>query len=270
MSLLYRQKFALRPLTPVFGAAIEHVDLCAPIDGNGAAALRAALDFYGLLVFHDQAKMMRTDQIALARVFGLTEISPFGDASEPEVVQIVHDANRPPTENVWHVDHSFREVPPLGAVLRAIEVPVTGGDTVFADLRAVWRRLPEAIRELLRKLNAVHDIAKWAPVERVEELHAAAPIMTHPAVRVHPATDDEILFVNAAYTTGFVGVEHVEGIALLDYLLNQVQVPEVQFRLQWRPGTVVVWDNRSMQHYAVGDYFPANRVMDRVTIAVDT
>ena len=210
--------------------------------------------------------MTRENQLAFARAFGAVERPPNGEASNPDVVRIVHDANAPPTENIWHVDHSFREAPPLGAVLRAIELPTVGGDTLFADLRTVWRCLPNNVRGVIRPLRAVHDISKWAPAERVAELRNAAPAVSHPAVRIHPETGEEILFVNAAYTTSFVQVDSSDSAALLDFLLRQVHLPEVQCRLRWQTGTVAIWDNRSLQHYAVGDYYPERRVMERVTI----
>lgn len=254
------------PITPTVGAEIRDVDLAAPLTEEFAASLRATLLIHGVLVFRGQHAMTREHQVALARVFGAVERSPRGEASDPDVVRIVHDASAPPTENVWHVDHSFRTAPPFGAVLRAIEVPAVGGDTLFADLRAVWRRLPDSVQAVVRGLHAVHDVAKLAPAKCVAELHAAAPVVNHPAVRIHPETHEEVLFVNAAYTTSFVGVESSDSTALLDFLLRQVHLPEVQCRLRWQPGTVAVWDNRSLQHYAVGDYFPERRVMERVSI----
>jgi taurine dioxygenase len=246
---------------------VTDVDLATPLTDDTVASLRALLLTHGAVVFRDQKAMTREDHIALARAFGPLQRSPVGEASNPDVVRIVHDVDAPPTENIWHVDHSFLPAPPLGAVLRAIEVPPAGGDTLFADMRAVWRRTPEKVQTLVRALRATHDIAKWAPAERVPELRDAAPVVTHPAVRLHPETGEEVLFVNAAYTTAFVGVEAADNVALLDFLLRQVHVPEVQCRVRWLPGTVVLWDNRSLQHYAAGDYLPARRIMERVSIA---
>lgn len=260
---------AAEPITPTVGAEVAEVDLAAPLTHELVTSLRALLLIHGVLVFRGQHAMTREHHLAFARAFGRVERAPNGEASHPDLVRIVHDADAPPTENIWHVDHSFRPAPPLGAVLRAIEVPATGGDTLFADLRAVWLQMPDNIRTVVRGLRATHDIAKWAPAERVDELHAAAPVITHPALRVHPETHEEILFVNAAYTTSFVGLETSDSVALLDYLLRQVHVPEVQCRVRWRPGTIVIWDNRSVQHYATGDYLPERRVMERVTIGGD-
>jgi taurine dioxygenase len=264
-----RMHLAAEPITPIVGAEVRELDLTAPLTDRIMASLRDLLLIHGILVFRGQDAMTREHLVALARALGPVERSPIGEASHPEVVRIVHDADAPPTENIWHVDHSFRPAPPLGAVLRAIEVPSAGGDTLFADLRAVWRRIPHNVQAVVRDLCAKHDIAKWAPADRVTELQAAAPVIVHPAVRIHPETHQEILFVNAAYTTSFVGLEASDSVALLDFLLRQVHVPEVQCRVRWRPGTVVVWDNRSVQHYAVGDYLPKRRVMERVTIGGD-
>jgi taurine dioxygenase len=262
-------RVAVEAITPAVGAEVADVDLSAPLTDELVAALRALLLIHGVLVFRGQNTMSREDHLAIASAFGPIERSPIGERSHPDLVRIVHNLDAPPTENIWHVDHSFRPAPPLGAVLRAIEIPTVGGDTLFADLRAVWRRVPDDVRAVVRGLRATHDIAKWAPTERVEELRAAAPVVTHPVVRIHPETHEEILFVNAAYTTSFVGVEPSDSVALLEFLLRQVNVPEVQCRVRWRTGTVVLWDNRSVQHYATGDYLPERRVMERVVIAGD-
>lgn len=256
-----------RPITPSIGAEVTDIDLSTVLAPQVVQCLQATLVKYGVLVFRNQPAMTREAHIALARAFGRTERSAGGEASHPEVVRVVHDRDAPPTENIWHVDHSFRTTPPVGTVLRAVELPNVGGDTLFADMRAVWQRLPHDVRELVGGLRATHDIAKWAPEQRVDELRAAAPITAHPAVRVHPDSGEQILFVNAAYTTSFVGLAATDSATLLDYLLRQVHVPEVQCRVRWEPGMVVVWDNRSVQHYATGDYFPQRRVMERVVIA---
>ena len=259
--------FSIEPMTAVVGVEIDGIDLAAPIGDRVARSLRQALHRHGVLIFRDQNGMTRARQADFARIFGDIVRSPLGLAADPDVVEIVHDETRPPTENIWHVDHSFSPAPPRGAVLRAIELPTAGGDTLFADMRIVWRRLPEAVQTVLRGLDAVHDIAKCAPATCAAELRAAAPPTCHPVMKVHPATAEEILFVNEAYTTGFDGLDGKDGTVLLRYLLDQIRIPEVQCRLRWHPGTIAIWDNRSMQHYATSDYFPQRRVMDRVTIA---
>lgn len=256
----------IAPITAIFGAEVDGFDFARPFDAMTATSLRKALATHGVLVFRQSPDLSRERLIDFASCFGPLERSPRGDPAIPQIATIVHDGHAPPTENIWHVDHSFSPAPPLAAVLRAVELPEAGGDTLFADLREVWRRLPKSVRQALGSLSAVHDIAKWVPSHRAQEVRALAPPATHPAVmRGHPS-GQEILYVNEGYTTGFVGIESNESRVLLDYLLRMVTVPEVQLRLRWRPGTIAVWDNRSMQHYAAGDYFPARRVMERIGI----
>lgn len=258
-----------RPVTPTIGAEITDVDLSVGPDSEIARSISALLLEHGVLVFRDQP-LSRDAHVAFSSWFGRPERLPLGLQDHPEIVRIEHDADMPPSENIWHADLSFLPEPPLGAVLRAVEVPVAGGDTLFADMRDVWLRLPERIQSTVRNLTAEHDIAKWADGARADELRAAAPVARHPVVRVHPDTGEAILFVNPAYTTRIVELGDDDSSALLDYLFRQINVPEVQCRVRWEPGTVVLWDNRSVLHYATGDYLPARRVMERVSISGST
>lgn len=259
----------ITPITAVFGAEVGPIDLERPFDDATVGALRAALLAHGVLVFRQSPDLAREHLIRLARVFGTIEQGPRADPANPEITCIVHDVAAPPTENIWHVDHSFRPAPPIGAVLRAAELPPAGGDTLFADMRAVWQRLPASVREMLTGMEATHDIAKWAPPDRADNLRIMAPPTTHAAKWRHPGSEHDILYINEGYTTGFIGVDPHESQILLDYLSRMVAVPEVQIRLRWSPGTIAVWDNRSMQHYAVGDYFPARRIMERISLGAD-
>jgi taurine dioxygenase len=254
-------------MTPAVGVEVTGVDLAQPQPEASLASLRMLLLRHGVLVFRAQSALTRAGQIAFARHFGVPEVLPRGDPDDPEIVRIEHGPDAPPTENIWHCDMSFRPAPPLGAVLRAIEVPEAGGDTLFADMRDVWARLPDSVRSTLRQLRATHDIAKWASPDLAETLRTAAPVHPHPVVAIHPETAEEILFVNVAYTTRLDRLSEADSDALLESLFREVAVPEVQCRVRWEPGTVVVWDNRSVQHYACGDYLPARRVMERVSLA---
>jgi taurine dioxygenase len=258
------------PLTPTVGAEVHDVGLTTNAGlARIGPSLPRELAERGVLVFREQHAATPDHQLVLARTLGTPVPSPIGEPPTREVVRIIHDADAPPTENIWHVDHSFQAAPPRATVLRAIEIPTVGGDTLFADMRAVWRDTPERVRDLVRGLRAVHDIAKWAAPERADELRAAAPVTAHPAVVSHPVTGEEILYVNAAYTTGFEGLAEQDATALLDFLLRRVHTPEAQCRVRWAPGTIVLWDNLTVQHYATGDYMPERRVMDRVVVAGD-
>jgi taurine dioxygenase len=260
----------VRPLTPVVGAEVLGVDLAAECSDALKEPLRRLLLRHGVLVFRDQYSLTRESQIRFASHFGSLERYPAGEPTHPEIVCVDHGVHAPPTENVWHSDMSFRGTPPMGSLLRAIVLPPVGGDTVFADMRQAWSRLSEAIRSLVHDLRAEHDIAKWADDPTTKELRESAPPVEHPLVRVHPETEEELLYVNASYTTRVIGLSTGDSTALLDHLFRQVVIPELQCRISWKPGTVVFWDNRSMQHYALGDYLPSRRVMERVTIAGDS
>ncbi|GAA3447349.1 TauD/TfdA dioxygenase family protein [Planomonospora venezuelensis] len=252
-------------MTPACGAEVHGADLAGP-PAAVARGLRPLLLRHGVLVFRGQAALTPQGQIALARCFGGVTPLPSGLPGHPEIARIDHGVDAPPTENVWHSDMSFLPNPPIGALLRAVRLPAVGGDTLFADMRAAWRRLPERLREVVRDLSAEHDIAKCARAEERGRL-AGFPPAVHPLMRAHPETGEEILFANPAYTTRVVGIPENESAALLGRLFRMASVPEVQCRVRWAEGTVVLWDNRSVQHYAVADYLPERRIMDRVAIA---
>ena len=259
----------IRQLTPIIGAEVFGLDISKECSSEQIAEIRAMLLRFGVLVFRGQESLTRESHIAFARRFGAIEVFGRGEPTHPEVIRIVHDQNAPPTENVWHSDMSFRLDPPLGSLLRAMILPPVGGDTLFADMREAWTRLPEGIRALARQLTAEHDIAKHAPPEAGPQLREVSPPVQQPVVREHPETGEELLYVNPAYTTKVLQLSDNDSAALLAHLFRQVTVPEIQCRVRWEAGTVAFWDNRSLQHYAVGDYLPARRVMERVTVGGD-
>jgi taurine dioxygenase len=256
----------IQPLTTNIGAEISGVELASPDAAGLAELLRPALLRHGVLVFREQHLLTRDNQLALAKSLGEPESIRVGE-EQPEVIRIIHGPDAPPTENIWHSDLSFRSNPPLGAILRAIEIPAVGGDTVFADMRHAWQRLPNSLQKYVRSLKAQHDIAKWAPAAQSEFMHEQFPPILHPIAVVHPETKQTILYVNQGYTTSVPGLSEADSSYLLNRLFQEVSSPEVQCRIRWNAGTVVLWDNRSVQHYAVGDYMPAIRIMDRVSIS---
>jgi taurine dioxygenase len=257
------------PLTPVIGAEVVGLDLSQPLKDTAVTLLRKMLLRFGVLIFRDQYSLTRESHIEVGEKFGKLESYPAGELTHPKIVRLYHGPSAPPTENVWHSDMSFRADPPLGSILRAMVVPPTGGDTLFCDMRNVWRSLPPKVQHLIRDLDAEHDIAKLAPTTASNSLHLAAKPVHHPILRMHPETDDEILYVNPAYTTRVVGLSDHDGAALLNYLFAYINLPESQCRIRWRSGTVLFWDNRSVQHYAVADYMPEVRIMERVSISGD-
>jgi taurine dioxygenase len=259
----------LCPLTPILGVEISGVELDSCSTQYAKEVLRPLLIEHKLLVFRGQGQMMPEAHIRIAGAMGTLEYFAGALPDHPELVRITHGPGSPPSENIWHSDMSFREEPPMGAVLRAVSVPTSGGDTVFADMRYALGRLPSAVRRFIENLDASHNVAKCAPDNARAELVSALPPVVHPVVRLHPETQEELLYVNSAYTTHILGLDESDGSALLNLLLGQVLVPECQCRVRWTDGTMVIWDNRALQHYAVGDYMPATRIMERASLAGD-
>lgn len=161
----------------------------------------------------------------------------------------------------------------MGGVLRMRHMPPLGGDTLFADTAAIYRDLPQKLKDQLATLSAEHDIIQSygyrVDEAKRQELRAAYPPMVHPVVRTHPETGDKHLFVNKVFTTRILGLPEDEAKALLNELLDRVKAPEYQVRFRWTPNAIVFWDNRATQHYAILDYWPQERIVERVTIKGD-
>ena len=268
----------LSPLTPTIGAEVSGVDLTKPLDPRTVAAMRAALLDWKVLFFRDQD--ITTEQhLAFARNFGDLEVHPFAPHKPdfPEVLAITHDRESRGRENAWHSDVTWRELPSLGSILRAIEVPPVGGDTLFADMYAAYDGLSDAVKEQIEGKVAVHDFAHFRVAMRkrgkteaeIEAFNAQYPMVEHPVVRTHPETGRRGIYVNVGFTQHIVGMDKADSDALLKHLYGQAAIPEYQCRFRWRPGSIAFWDNRSSQHYAASDYWPAVRRMGRVTIIGD-
>jgi taurine dioxygenase len=265
-------RLTLRPLSPTIGAEVGGVDLATLDDAQFAEVHRALLE-WKVLFFRDQ--QIDADQHrAFAARFGPLEEHPFIAAgATADVVRFEKGEKMKGYENAWHTDVTWRECPALGAVLRAIEIPEMGGDTLFADMAAAFDNLPSATREQIDGLRAVHDFTPtfgaFLDAETRTEMQEKFPAVEHPVVRRHPETGRKTLFVNPIFTTHIVGMARDESRALLERLYAQAAIPEFQCRWSWRPNDVAMWDNRAVQHYACSDYAPARRVMERVAIVGD-
>jgi alpha-ketoglutarate-dependent taurine dioxygenase len=274
LDALQWRTFELRPLGTSIGAEIRGLALGEPLDDATVAELRAALLAHKVLVFRDQ-DLDAERQSAFARRFGELEVHPFlqGSDDTPELVRFEKGVDVAGYENVWHSDVTWRERPALGAVLRAIEVPRYGGDTLWADMAAAYLGLDDRTRERLEGLVAVHDFTQsfgqGLSPEQLAEAQQVYPSVEHPVVRTHPETGERILYVNRIFTSHIVDMDPDESEALLGDLCGMAEVPEFQVRLQWEPGTVAMWDNRATQHYAVSDYWPQVRIMERAAIIGD-
>jgi len=268
------ERIRVRPLAPVIGAELEGVDLREPLAEVTFAEVERALLEFKVIFFRNQALTIE-QQADFARRFGQLEDHPFLPSPEgqPQVIRFAKDEERAGVENVWHSDVSWREIPSLGSVLRSRVVPEVGGDTLWADMESAYEGLSDELKERIEGLVAVHDFVNSfglaLPPDRREEMRAKYPPAEHPVVRTHPVTGRRCIYVNGIFTSHVKGLSPEESDDLLRTLYRQATVPEYQVRFRWTPDTVAFWDNRSTQHYAASDYWPQERVMDRVTVIGD-
>ena len=275
-------------LTCAIGAELSNVNLgAASRDAGLVREIRALLLEHKVLFFRDQ-EITRAEHVAFARHFGELEDHPVAgsDPEHPGLVRIYKSPDTPNDryENAWHTDATWRVKPPFGCVLRCVECPPVGGDTIWANMALAYERLPAHVKTQIAGLRARHSIeasfGAAMSIEKRHALHAQFPDAEHPVVRTHPETGEKILFVNA-FTTHFTnfhtpenvryGQDFAPGAAqLLHYLISQVQVPEYQVRWRWKKNSMAFWDNRVTQHYAVMDYPPCHRYMERAGIVGDT
>ena len=274
-------------LTCAIGAELVGVNLADAIDDDGLfAEIRVALLKHRVLFLRDQ-DISRAEHVAFARRFGELEDHPVAgsDQEHPGLVRIFKNPDQPNDryENAWHADATWREAPQFGAVLRCVECPPVGGDTMWANMVLAYENLPDHIKTQIADLRARHSIeasfGAAMPIEKRLALKAQFPDAEHPVVRTHPETGEKVLFVNA-FTTHFTnyhtparvrfGQDANPGAGeLLRYLISQACIPEYQVRWRWKPNSIAMWDNRSTQHYAVMDYPPCHRKMERAGIIGD-
>ena len=275
-------------LTCHIGAEVSGVSLAdAARDDALFAQLKSALLEHKVLFLRGQ-EISRADHVAFAQRFGSLENHPMlgSDPDNPGLVQIYKDENSPPDhyENSWHCDATWREAPPMGCVLRCVACPPVGGDTMWANMAKAYSDLPEHVKATIAGLKARHSIEATfgakLPEDKRHALKAQYPDAEHPVVRTHPETGEKVLYVSgfATHFTNFhtadnvrFGQDYAPGAAqLLAYLIGRAAIPEYQVRWRWQPNDVAIWDNRSTQHYAVMDYPPCHRRMERAGICGDT
>ena len=267
------ERFEVRPLGTTVGAEIHGVDL-AKLDDATFEELRDAWLAYKVVFFRDQT-LTPKQQIDFAKRFGELEAHPFLEAntSHEEIVRFEKSEELTGYENIWHSDVSWRERPALASVLRAIEVPPKGGDTLFSDMITAYEGLDDDLKHRIEGLYAVHDFThsfgKAFDANTLAEKQKEFPAVRHPIVRTHADTGRKILYVNSIFVSHIEGVDPAESRYLLDVLCRQATVPEYQCRFQWRKNSVAFWDNRAVQHYAASDYWPEPRIMERVAIVGD-
>jgi len=256
-------------ISPACGAEVSGFDARDASDDE-VAAINTALCDRGVVVLRDQ-ELDESGQRGFAARFGAPFRFPFGTPvteAVAEVHAIATDGSGAKVTNadVWHSDATFMPEPPMASVLRAVHLPPVGGDTLFANMYGAFEMLSPAVRSLVDGLTATHDFTQSATHRR--PLDDRYPPVSHPVVRTHPVTGRKALFVNRIFTARLDGVTDRESEALLPLLCDLATTPDLQCRVRWAPGTVVMWDNRCVQHYATFDY-EGPRVMHRLLLAGD-
>ena len=264
----------ITPLTAAIGAEIRGLDLAKGLDDEGVRAVRQALLEHLVLVFRDQ-DLTPEDHIAVARRFGDIKKPPVATShgGPPEINVIDQTTPRGEGADAWHADNTYTETPPMGSLLRVLQLPRVGGDTAFASMVAAYEALSPGLRTFCDSLTAVHDvtrsvskaIARGHSEANLAEIQARLPPVRHPVVIVHPETGRRSLFVNVNSTIYIEGLPEAESEMLLRFLFEHTKSPEFQVRVRWDTRSLVFLDNRCTQHYAVADY-DERRVLHRVAI----
>ncbi len=272
------------PLTPAVGAAVGGIDIAAGVDDAALREVHAALMAHGAVFFRDQ-DITPVQQRDFAARFGRLRTAKRSaflvEEGVPEMHVLINDRERPPNVNHYHSDGIFRAEPEFASILRAVECPETGGDTIFVGMQAAYAALSDEMKAYLEGKEAVHDFMKlhgspkkarsWEGdnAERMEASRRANPPVAHPMVKTHPVTGAKSLYISESFTASVLGVGEDESRGLLDLLNRHCARPEFQCRFHWRPHSMALWDNRATMHYAVADYWPEKRLMNRVTIETD-
>jgi taurine dioxygenase len=273
------QHIRVEPISSKVGAEISSVDLSAPLADEVFAEIRRAFGEHGVVFFRDQ-QLAPEQHLAFAERFAPIDINRFFAAAPgyPMIAEVRKEPEQ--TRNIgggWHTDHSYDEVPALGSMLYAREVPKTGGDTLFASMYAAYDALSDGLKATLEGLRACHSSRHVFGAEaqarrgdlagRIGNPERATQDAVHPVIIRHPETGRRALYVNPGFTLRFDGWTEEESAPLLQYLYRQATRPEFTCRFHWREGSLALWDNRSTWHFAVNDYHGERRLLHRITIA---
>ena len=258
------------------GVEITDVQLAA-LEGDGLAALKRAVYDNGVAVLRDQ-ELSPEQHIAFAKRWGGIDVNPFFPTSSgwPEIAEVRKaETQRDNIGGGWHTDHSFDQIPAMGSILVARELPPIGGDTLFVGVGAVYDSLSDGLKATLGTLKAVHSADHiyqpggfYSKTDLADELtgQELSTRAVHPVVIRHPVTGRKMLYVNAGFTLHFEGWTREESLPLLTYLSALGSREEFRCRVQWQPGSVAIWDNRATWHLAMNDYHGHRRVMHRITL----
>ena len=262
----------ISPITPTLGAEILGANL-AELAPSNVTAIKEAFFTHHVLVFRDQT-LTRDQHKAFGRLFGELHIHPSKrngmNQEDPElfIVNTKPDAKLTNGE-AWHSDVSCEEIPPIASILYVTRCPENGGgDTMFANMHAAFAELSADMQQLLIGKTAYHDgeidLRNYGLRLRDGQTY---PKASHPLVPVHPQNGRPYLFANGSFTSHIEGIPRWESDLLLQGLYQRTASnPRIQCRVKWTPSTVVMWDNRSVQHHAILDYAGFARYGERVSV----
>lgn len=264
------------PLSDALGVEVTGVDLTQPVSQADAAAMERALDEHLVLVVRDQ-NLAPGQYIAAMRQFG--EIMPQHLTSmlmkeHPEIAVLdstktiagADGAVIPVGAREWHTDHTNHKRPPKYTALYAVKLPKSGGDTGFANMQRAYDALSEAKKAALAEHTVVTKIEDHAYVSAADRAKYGVP-QTHPLIRTHPATGRKSIYFHPGKVRQLQGMEPAESLAFLNGILEDAIRPEITYRHKWRPGDLVIWDNRAILHVAHRDYDPAEgRIVQRILV----
>ena len=275
------REYNLEQITPTIGAEISNIDLSQDLSEEKLDQIYQDLIHYKVIFFRNQ-EISPKNHIALAKSFG--EIEPphpvYPHVKDfPEIVLLENDANNPPDTDEWHTDVTFKSDPAFASILYSKIIPPSGGDTLWCSLSAIYEALPDDTKKYLETLRAVHDMGSFRnnfidddnekSAQNVNEGFQKFGNAIHPMVKVHPISKNKLLYINPGFTSQIVGMNMTDSNNLLTYLFNFMNKPEFQIRFKWSANTIAIWDNRCTMHYAIGDYMPHHRQMNRITVLND-
>ncbi len=273
------------PSGAALGAEIRGVDLSMPMDDETSRMVEAAFNEHSVLCFRDQ-DLTPEQLIGYASRYGEVQrlfLNNYAMPEHPEILYVSNiqengkDIGYADAGSVWHTDMSFEQHPPRATVLHAREVPVTKdgtvlGDTLFASAVKAYDSLAVEMKERLQGLRVVHDVAgrrrkSGTGTAEDQEKHEAKPLMVHPAIRKHPYTGRNTIYVSNLECVAIEGMDDDDALSLIDELATTVIRDEFIYRHRWGLGDVIMWDNCAVQHLAMHDYqLPLRRMMWRVTV----
>jgi taurine dioxygenase len=272
------QRLSIRPLSPAIGIEVEGVDLARPLDDETFAQIRRGWEESCIALFRRQ-DIGELEQVGFAARFGtlgtvVNESDPAKLGSHPAVLYVSNirvdgklTGILPDGEMFFHSDTCYLEKPAMASMLFAMEIPSRGGNTMYANGFRAYEALPEEMKRRLagkRALN-VYDY-EGSPTHRAKSLPPGVKQYAHPVIRTHAPTGRKSLYVNRLMTWAILDLPEDESRETLEFLFDHQEKPEFVYEHLWRPGDVILWDNRSCLH-ARTDFDPAERRrLRRVTV----